>query len=82
MRIKLYDKNPDESKRRLHNLELGESAGNPYGVWVEYWWEKLGKKEPARKIGFMIQVPGQPYQVTAGIYGDDTKVEALNGALK
>ena len=75
---KIYDKNPDESKRKLHNLEMCEGAANPQGVWVEYYWEKLGQKEPARKISFMIQVPGQPYQVTAGIYDDTTTVEELN----
>ncbi len=79
---KIYDKNPDESKRKLHNLELCEGAANPNGVWVEYWWEKLGEKKPSRKIGFMIQVPGQPYQVTAGIYDDETTIEALNETIK
>ncbi len=79
---KLYDKNPDESKRKLHNLELCEGATNANGVWVEYYWEKLGQTEPARKIGFMIQVPGQPYQVTAGIYDDTTSIEELQGTIK
>ncbi len=75
---KIYDKNPDESKRKLHNLEMCDGAKNPYGVWVEYWWEKLGEKEPSRKISFMIQVQGQPYQVTAGIYDEETSIEELN----
>lgn len=75
---KIYDKNPDESKRKLHNLEMCKGAKNPYGVWVEYWWEKLGETKPARKISFMIQVPGQPYQVTAGIYDEKTSIEELN----
>jgi len=79
---KIYDKNPDESKRKLHNLELCAGASNPNGVWVEYYWEKLGQTEPARKIGFMIQVPGQPYQVTAGIYDDTTTIEDLVGKKK
>jgi cytochrome c len=75
---KVYDKNPDPSKRKLHNLEMCAGASNPQGIWVEYWWEKLGQDKPARKISFMIQVPGQPYQVTAGIYDDTTTVEELN----
>ena len=75
---KIYDKNPDESKRKLHNLEMCAGAKNPYGVWVEYWWEKLGEEKPMRKISFMIQVQGQPYQVTAGIYDETTRIEELN----
>ena len=55
---------------------------DPNGVWVEYWWEKLGEEKPARKISFMVQVPGQPFQVTAGIYDDSTSVEELNKSLK
>ena len=79
---KIWDKNKDESKRKRHNLDLCEGAKNPYGVWVEYYWEKLGSTEPARKISFMIQVPGQPYQVTAGIYDDHTTIEELEKTLK
>ena len=79
---KIYDKNPDESKRKMHCIELCEGAANPNGVWVEYWWEKLGETQPARKISFMIQVPGQPYQVTAGIYDDTTTIEELNKTLQ
>lgn len=78
---KIYDKNPDESKRKLHNLEMCEGAKRPYGVWVEYWWEKLGETKPARKISFMIQVSGQPYQVTAGIYDETTSIEELNAMI-
>ena len=76
---KIYDKNPDESKRKVHNLEMCAGATNPNGIWVEYWWEKLGESKPARKVSFMIQVPGQPYQVTAGIYDNTTTIEELNG---
>lgn len=76
------DKNPDESKRKKHNLELCDGASNAYGVWVEYWWERLEDNKPARKISFMIQVPGQPFFVTAGIYDDSTSVEELNASLK
>ena len=79
---KVYDKNPDESKRKLHNLEMCEGATNPNGIWVEYWWEKLGEEKASRKVSFMIQVPGQPYQVTAGIYNDTTTIEDLNGTTK
>lgn len=75
---KLYDKNTDSAKRKMHVMEMCGGVNNPYGIWVEYWWEKLGEEKPARKISFMIQVPGQPYQVTAGIYDDTTSIEELN----
>jgi cytochrome c len=79
---KIYDKNPDKSKRKLLNLEMCAGASRPNGVWVEYYWEKLGAAEASRKIGFMIQVPGQPYQVTAGIYDDDYTIDELSKTLK
>ena len=78
---KTYDKNPDASKRKLHNLEMCEGAKSPYGIWVEYWWEKLGDTKPARKISFMIQVPNQPYQVAAGIYDETTSIKELNNII-
>ncbi len=56
--------------------ELCAAAKNPNGGWVEYWWPKPGETEPSRKITFIVQVPGQPYQVTAGIY-DETTIEQL-----
>lgn len=56
--------------------ELCAAAKNPNGGWVEYWWPKPGETEPSRKITFIIQVPGQPYQVTAGIY-DETTIDQL-----
>jgi hypothetical protein len=51
---------------------------NPNGAWVEYWWPKPGKDEPQRKVSFMMQVPGQPYQVVAGIFDEATMLEQLN----
>lgn len=79
---KIYDKNPDKAKRKIHNIELCAGAKRPNGVWVEYWWEKLGQKEPARKISFMIKVPGQPYEVTAGIYDEHTTIQALEESMR
>jgi hypothetical protein len=49
-------------------LNLCEAAKREKGGFTEYWWEKLGETEPSRKISYMYQVPGQPYQVGAGIY--------------
>ncbi|BBO69835.1 hypothetical protein DSCA_37650 [Desulfosarcina alkanivorans] len=76
---KVKDKHRDESKRRPFVVEMCAEKDNANGVWVEYWWEKLGQSEPARKISFMVQVPNQPYQVTAGIYNDTMTVSELNG---
>jgi signal transduction histidine kinase len=56
--------------------ELCAAAKNPNGGWVEYWWPKPGETEPSRKITFIVQVPGQPYQVTAGLY-DETAIDQL-----
>ena len=55
---KLYDKNPDASKRKLHNLEMCEGATNPNGVWVEYWWEKAGRRQGFPKNQFHDPGPG------------------------
>lgn len=54
-----------------------EASKNPNGGWVEYWWPKAGETEPSRKITFVVQVPGQPYQVSAGIYDDKVSLEEL-----
>jgi hypothetical protein len=55
-----------------------EGSKNSNGSWVEYWWPKPGETEPSRKITFVIQVPGMPYQVSAGIYDDKISLEELN----
>ena len=55
-----------------------EASENPKGGWVEYWWPKAGETEPSRKITFVVQVPGFPYQVSAGIYDDQVSIEELN----
>ncbi len=57
------------------------AAATENGKWVEYMWpvKDQGKK---RKISFIVQVPGQPYQVVAGIYNDTVSVEELNGNIK
>jgi len=60
-------------------LELCDKIeNNPSGGWVEYWWPKSGMEKPQRKISFMMQVPGQPYQVVAGAFNKSTPVEDLS----
>ena len=78
---KVWDKHKEKSKRKPHGVELCNGSKNPNGNWVEYWWTKRGEKEPQRKLGFIIQVPGQPFQVTAAIYDDSTSVEELRRSI-
>ncbi len=54
-----------------------DAAKQPNGGWVEYWWPKAGETEASRKITFAIQVPGFPYQVSAGIYDDKMSLSDL-----
>lgn len=54
-----------------------DASKNPSGDWVEYWWPKAGETEASRKITFVIQVPDQPYQVSAGIYDDAMSLQEL-----
>ena len=59
-------------------LELCEKIEtSPSGAWVEYWWPEPGSKKTRRKISFMMQVPGQPYQVVSGIFDSTTPLEEL-----
>ncbi|MFZ1985112.1 MAG: cache domain-containing protein, partial [Desulfatitalea sp.] len=60
---------------------LCQGATNKYGTWVEYRWPKPGQTEPFRKITFIINVEGTPYQVAAGIYNDDITVDQLNKTM-
>lgn len=79
---KIIDKNPDPTKRKNQSQEMCEVAKRPHGGWVEYYWEKLGSSEPARKISFAIQVPGTNYVLIAGIYDDTHSVEELNATTQ
>ena len=79
---KNVDKNPDPAKRKQHDRELCEVSQRPNGGWVAYYWEKLGSKEPSRKISFAIRAPGTGYALVAGIYDEATSVDALNASLK
>lgn len=67
----------DKKGNKITQL-ICEGSKNPNGSWVEYWWPKAGETEPSRKITFVIQVPGLPYQVSAGIYDDNLSLDELN----
>ena len=64
-------------KGNLIFVNIYEAAKNPTGGWAEYWWNKPGKNNPARKISFVLNVPGHLYQVGAGIYDEAIPVEQL-----
>lgn len=61
---------------------LCQGAANKFGTWVEYRWPKPGQTEPSRKIAFVINVEGTPYQVAAGIYDDSVTLDQLNTMTK
>lgn len=69
-------------KGNLFFLQMCEAARQPNGGWVEYWWPKPGTKIPVRKVTYVKQVPGYPYQVGAGIYNDDLSLDYLNSLVK
>ena len=62
-------------------LNLCDAARLEKGGFTEYWWERLGEAEPSRKITYIYQVPGQPYQVGAGIYEPDISLSELESML-
>lgn len=66
----------DKKGNRITKM-ICDASKKPNGDWVEYWWPKTGETEASRKITFVIQVPGQPYQVSAGIYDDSLSLEKL-----
>ena len=63
-------------------VNLCKVVENPNGGWVEYFWTKLGSDVPVRKITYMLKVPGQPYEVGAGIYNSDKTLDELNTLIK
>lgn len=76
------DKNPDPAKVKRHGHEMCEISKQPNGGWVEYWWNKLGSEEVARKVSFSIRVPGTNYMLSASIYDDTSDIEKLNASIR
>ena len=72
--------------------EIKDSKGNeflvymclaakvPGGGWVEYWWPipGMGTSQASRKISYIRQVEGTPYQVSAGVYDQAVSLWTLN----
>lgn len=71
-----------DKKSNYLGLELCAAAEDPNGAWTEYWWPKAGNTEPERKISYIKKVPGQPYEVGAGIYEPDKTLDELNAMVK
>lgn len=64
---------------KFYILELCDKViDHPEGAWVEYWWPRPGFDKPQRKVSFMRQVPGTPYQVVSEIYDESTPLADLN----
>jgi len=66
-----------DTKGKLFFAEFCNLKDNPEGGWVEYMWPKVGKKTPSRKVTYVLQVPGIPYQVAAGIYNEIITLDEL-----
>ena len=62
---------------KQYGLELCETAKRPGGGWLEYVWPRSGGGEPTRKTSYVVSVPGQPYQLGAGIYNETVSLEEL-----
>jgi cytochrome c len=73
----LIDKNG-----RYLGYDLCIEAVKPKGGWTEYWWPKAGSSVPERKISYIFKVPGQPYEVGAGIYNPSLTLDQLNAKIK
>lgn len=71
---------------------LCKAAERPGGSWVAYKWWKPTRIEGApqmthgdktlRKVSYMLQVKGQPFQVGAGIYNETVTISELDALLK
>lgn len=71
-----------DAKGNYFFVQFCEKSREPKGAWIEYWWPKLGEKQPSRKISYVLAVPNSPYQVASGIHDDDITLEQLNQLLK
>lgn len=76
------DKNPDPAKVKYHGREMCELSKKPNGGWLEYYWDKMGSDQIARKVGFVIGEPGTGYALISSIYDETSNVDELNASLK
>lgn len=76
---------------RITGPDFCELAKRPVGGWIEYKWYKPIKspgqdqlaysKDIVRKVTYMLEVQGQPFQVGAGIYNETASVKELDALL-
>lgn len=70
---------------------LCAAAKPPHGSWAEYSWPRTVRPagadnleytgKPERKVTYMLSVPGQPYQVGAGIIDNTDTLAALDALV-
>ncbi len=81
----LIGQEPDkikDAKGSFISIDLCSAVQDSDSGWAEYFWPKPGQDTPARKVSYMLKVPGQPYTVGAGIYSDTVSAEELNKTAK
>lgn len=62
--------------------QMCESCKGGGDGWTEYYWPKPGEKEQSRKITYVVQIPGTPYQAGAGIYDETISIDELKKLSK
>ncbi len=71
-----------DKRESLFFLQFCETAKNPKGGWVEYWWPKVDEQKASRKITYILPVAGTKYQVGAGVYDDTLDAAQLFKLIK
>lgn len=56
------------------------AQGQPGHGWMQYWWPRATTNIAARKIGYIMRVPGKKIWVGTGVY--DMKEEDVERVLK
>ncbi|MEE4356830.1 MAG: cache domain-containing protein [Desulfococcaceae bacterium] len=70
-----------DTNGKLFFAEFCNAVKEAKGGWVNYMWPRVGERTPSRKITYVMQVPGTPYQVGAGIYEGNVSMEDLKKML-
>jgi hypothetical protein len=63
-------------------FDLCRVSTQPKGGFVEYWFADITDGEERRKVSYALDVPGQPYQVVAGIYEPTLSIGELYEMLE
>lgn len=62
---------------KLYILDLCDRVGDPGGAWTVYYRQDPQTQKAQRMAAYMRQVPGQPFQVIAGVADERTPLEEL-----